>query len=208
MLFTNMTLTVTCSSEHVRSSLSSNAGCHLQTVVVMLSWPNSTMVQQMTQTHVSVQRCGGGCHGMGQGCTVLSTHQKEVSVMVSKCGVSVGKCEKECVVVSVEEHTECGCGCQVERGECEASGLHRFREELCTYECRDTGIKQECLEQGRTWTVDSCSCDCPASPGLCPNSWTWEEESCSCQLLQQEQEARVTSWTPEESMTWELVHRS
>ena len=63
---------------------------------------------------------------MGQGCAALATRQKEVainlpqkyinhqlrqrpcyrdfqvSVMVGKCGVSVGKCEKECATVTLE----------------------------------------------------------------------------------------------------------
>ena len=88
--------------------------------------------------------------------------------MVGKCGVSVGKCEKECATVTLEvrrsfrdiktkcdrlkkepkkirvaiilewtghhttmsiskEHTKCGCGCQLDRADCELDGLHRFK---------------------------------------------------------------------------------
>ena len=47
--------------------------------------------------------------------------------MVGKCGVSVGKCEKECATVTLEEHTKCGCGCQLDRVDCELDGLHRFK---------------------------------------------------------------------------------
>ena len=39
----------------------------------------------------------------------------------------MGKCEKECATVTLEEHTKCGCGCQIDRGQCETDGLHRFK---------------------------------------------------------------------------------
>merc|ERR1712088_944882 len=90
-----------------------------------------------------MMQCDGGCHRGSQGCIATATRTREVSVMVGKCGVSVGKCEKECATVTLEEHTKC--------------------------ECKDVEAKRSCLEQGRTWEEDSCTCGCPAlkssSPG-------------------------------------------
>jgi hypothetical protein len=134
----------------------------------------------MTPTHVSVLQCGGGCHRGSEGCLAVRTRRREVSVMVGRCGVSVGKCEKECAVVSVEEHTECGCGCQLDRGDCEASGLHKFKKELCACECRDTEAKRRCLEQGRTWAEASCTCGCPAVLS-CTSGSAYSPTTCMCE---------------------------
>ena len=38
-------------------------------------------------------RCEGGCHGH-HSCVPLSTEERRVSVMLGKCGLSVGKCDK------------------------------------------------------------------------------------------------------------------
>merc|ERR1719192_1003944 len=174
----------TCPARHISSALSSNARCRLHTTVVTLPWPNSTLVQQMTPTHVAVQRCAGGCHGVGQGCAALATRQKEVSVMVGKCGVSVGKCEKECATVTLEEHTKCDCGCHLDRLQCELDGLHKFRKELCQCECKDVEAKRSCLEQGRTWEEDSCTCGCPALKSCAPGS-VYSATTCMCEPEEQ-----------------------
>ena len=86
----------TCSRSQVKESLGHQASCSPRAVVMRLPWPNSTMVgggvQQMTPTHVAVMQCGGGCHRGSQGCIATATRTREVSVMVGKRGVSVGKC--------------------------------------------------------------------------------------------------------------------
>ena len=38
-------------------------------------------------------RCEGGCHGH-HSCVPLTTEERRVSVMLGKCGLSVGKCDK------------------------------------------------------------------------------------------------------------------
>jgi len=107
--------------------------------------------------------------------------------MVGKCGVSVGKCEKECATVTLEEHTKCGCGCQLDRVDCELDGLHRFKSELCQCECLDVAAKRSCLEQGRTWAESTCTCGCAAATQCLPG-WTWETGTCSCVELPKVQE--------------------
>merc|ERR1712079_697779 len=137
----------TCSRSQVKESLGHQASCSPRAVVMRLPWPNSTMVgggvQQMTPTHVTVMQCGGGCHRGSQGCIATATRTREESVIVGKCG-------KECATVTLEEHTKCGCGCQIDRGQCETDGLHRFKKELCQCEFKDVEAKRSCLEQGRT----------------------------------------------------------
>ena len=46
----------TCSSSHITEALRSDVSCHPVPVVVSLPWPNVTDVQQMTPTHITVQR--------------------------------------------------------------------------------------------------------------------------------------------------------
>ena len=144
----------------------------------------------MTPTHVEVLRCGGGCHRGSQDCLATSTRIREIEVMIGKCGVSVGKCEKECAVVSVEEDTECGCGCQTDRFECEAKGLHIFKPELCVCECRDSEVKRQCLQQGRTWQEESCQCGCNQEL-TCPDGSELFRTTCMCKHLIEEAVVKV-----------------
>ena len=173
-----------CSGGHIGKALKAQAKCEPRMVVIVLPWPNSTMVgggvQQMTPTHVAVMQCDGGCHRGSQGCIATATRTREVSVMVGKCGVSVGKCEKECATVTLEEHTKCGCGCQIDSRECELDGLHRFKEELCQCECKDVEAKRSCLQQGRTWEEDSCTCGCPAVLS-CTSGSVYSSTTCMCE---------------------------
>ena len=176
----------TCSRSQVKESLGHQASCSPRAVVMRLPWPNSTMVgggvQQMTPTHVTVMQCGGGCHRGSQGCIATATRTREVSVMVGKCGVSVGKCEKECATVTLEEHTKCGCGCHLDRLQCELDGLHKFKKELCQCECKDVEAKRSCLEQGRTWEEDSCTCGCPALKSCSPGN-VYSTVTCMCEPI-------------------------
>ena len=173
-----------CSGGHIGKALKAQAKCEPRLVVVALPWPNSTMVgggvQQMTPTHVALMQCDGGCHRGSQGCIATATRTREVSVMVGKCGVSVGKCEKECATVTLEEHTKCGCGCQLDRVDCELDGLHKFKEELCECECKDIEAKRSCLEQGRTWEENSCTCGCPALKSCAPGN-VYSATTCMCE---------------------------
>jgi len=173
-----------CSGGHIGKALKAQAKCEPRMVVMVLPWPNSTMVgggvQQMTPTHVAVMQCDGGCHRGSQGCIATATRTREVSVMVGKCGVSVGKCEKECASVTLEEHTKCGCGCQIDRGQCERDQLHRFKEELCQCECKDVEAKRSCLQQGRTWEEESCTCGCPALKS-CASGNVYSATTCMCE---------------------------
>ena len=173
-----------CSGGHIGKALKAQAKCEPRMVVVQLPWPNSTMVgggvQQMTPTHVALMQCDGGCHRDSQGCIATATRTREVSVMVGKCGVSVGKCEKECATVTLEEHTKCGCGCHLDRLQCEHDGLHKFKKELCQCECKDVEAKRSCLEQGRTWEEDSCTCGCPAVLS-CTSGSVYSFTTCMCE---------------------------
>ena len=159
-----------CRNKHIAEALRANVGCRLVETVVSLPWPNTTLVQQMTPTHISVSRCAGSCHGPGQTCLAREVAERRVEVMLGKCGVAVGTCDKECAVVTVLDHLSCGCDCQLRAEDCSAQQV--LRPEVCRCECRDQEGRRQCQEEGRAWSEDSCTCGCPLSlitqcgPGL------------------------------------------
>ena len=60
----------------------------------------------------------------GRGCVAQETRERRVAVMLGKCGLAVGRCDKECAHVTVVEHTACSCDCQLSSAQCDP-GTHR-----------------------------------------------------------------------------------
>jgi len=115
----------------------------------------------MTPTHVQVYRCGGGCStspGLTQ-CVAVLTRSRTIPVMLAKCGVKAGRCEKECASITVEEDASCECSCPQERRErCQASSQHQWREESCECHCVDYQGRRDCEQRGHHWLTDNCTC--------------------------------------------------
>merc|ERR1719300_307145 len=87
---------VTCTKEHISSSLRELSPCKPRDKVIAVSWPNHTSVDQVSPSHVTVLRCSGGCHTNYQACVASRKSQRQVAVMLGKCNQVVGgKCEKE-----------------------------------------------------------------------------------------------------------------
>ena len=61
----------------------------------------------MTPTHVVVQQCGGGCHRAGQACSPTLTRERRVPVMLARCGIQTGQCDKECAYISIQVAINC-----------------------------------------------------------------------------------------------------
>ena len=68
--------------------------------VIAVPWPNNTDIHQLSPSHVVVRRCSGGCHGSSF-CVAVMTRVRQVSVMMGKCPVGGGKCDKECATLQV-----------------------------------------------------------------------------------------------------------
>ena len=201
-----------CSNQHIGEALRANVGCRLVETVVELPWPNNTLVQQMTPTHILVSRCAGSCHGQGQTCLPTEQSKRKVEVMLGKCGVSVGTCEKECAVVEVVDHLSCGCDCQLSSSSCMAGQV--MRPEVCRCECVDQEARRQCQEEGRAWSEQSCSCGCPLSLiSNCHPGYHYDyNNSCSCvpsldsrttNLIRQEDKEVVVEL--ELFMGWEMI---
>ena len=59
----------------------------------------------------------------------------QVPVMLSRCGLVTGRCDKVCAVVEVEEDTHCECSCLPGIRE-NCSELHTFNSQTCSCDCR------------------------------------------------------------------------
>ena len=106
--------------------------------------------------------------------------QPKLEVIVVKCGLGAGRCDKECAHTTIEEHIECGWVCAMHREKYE-SATHRFRQEVC--ECRDYAAKQGCLDQGRSWSDQTCSCSFPVDH-TCTEGNRYDSINCLCTVEQ------------------------
>merc|ERR1711892_1494557 len=198
-----------CTSEHVKETLKSDKMCSPRPVIVQLPWPNNTDVQQMTPHHISLLQCDGGCHRNSRGCVASQTRVKRVPVMVAKCGIGSGKCEKECAEVTVEEHIACECACTLSEEICE-SDTHRYNSDMCTCECKDIIGKRECLDQGKAWNENSCNCECPAVLS-CSSGTEYSNNTCACEVVENITEMnkiddnRIPRSNNSSKITWEIV---
>jgi len=202
----------TCRSHHIRQALQENVMCKPSPTVVQLPLPNNTDVQQMTPTFVEILQCGGACHRANQECVATKTREKKIPVMLARCGISTGKCEKECASVTLQEHTECGCDCGPASEQSCPSGSHMFNRDTCQCTCADSLARQACLDTGRAWSEESCSCACAVSPGpACSVGLAWSPVTCTCapeQLIALETEERRERSGPglrETFLSWQMV---
>ena len=94
--------------------------------MVKVPWPTNSSYDQLTPSHVTVKRCSGGCHGGSASCVATATSKRkvrtlltkiltsletllQVAVLLARCPLGGGACDKECATVEVEdevgEHT-------------------------------------------------------------------------------------------------------
>ena len=101
---------------------------------------------------------------------------RKVPVILSKCGISSGTCDKECSTLEIEEHLDCSCSCSLEQSSCRLD--QELRADLCSCQCRDILGKQTCLDAGRIWDDSSCSCGC--SEQECAPGTQLQVSTCTC----------------------------
>ena len=148
-----------------------------------MPWPNNTDVHQLTPSHVVVKRCSGGCHNSDSTCVPRVTRVRHVSVMMGKCPVGGGKCDKECASLQVEDEIECECGCSKHvQMEClQRKDTHVFSQDSCQCQCKDQDTRRQCLETpGKVWDSSSCTCICQ-SHDTCHTGLKYNEDTCTCE---------------------------
>jgi len=169
---------VTCSREHVSQSLSALAPCKPRDKVLKVPWPSNSSYSQLTPSHVVVRRCSGGCHGGLTSCVPTKTDKRKVSVLLARCPLGGGSCQKECATLEVEDELACGCGCRLDPSSCRPED-QEWREETCNCQCKDKAAITSCLQGGRAWDHQTCRCLCPPSDP-CPEDHNQDPVTCSC----------------------------
>ena len=171
---------MTCSKNHISSSLSELSPCEPREKVISVAWPNFTSVDQVSPSHVTVLRCSGGCHTDHRSCVASRTKNRKVAVMLGKCNkVNGGRCEKVCTTLEVEDETECECGCRRKMDEC--TEYQEWKSETCECECKNRKAKRECLESGhnKVWDTSKCACVCSYEI-KCPHG-KLDNATCQCE---------------------------
>ena len=143
----------------------------------------------LAPTHLQVRRCGGSCshsHSL-HSCLPTKVSQLEVEVMLSPVVAGVaGVQQSVCGRVTVEQHEECGCGCETTPAHCNSN--QTFLPLECRCSCTNREARLSCISAGRHWDPSLCLCLCPGRPyPTCPNGYIYDYlETCACTHTQLE----------------------
>ena len=133
---------------------------------------------QMTPSHVTVTRCRGSClSNPAYSCRASSSRRRAVEVMMVRGGFRTGLLETVCSSVEVVEETECECGCEVRREDCDPL-LHLYSDQSCSCSCR----QQAGCGPRQRWDWRGCRCVCREdSWTLCSTGYLFDsQDSCQC----------------------------
>jgi len=190
-----------CSRAHIEQALGGISSCTPREVVVQLPWPNNTDIQQMTPSHVLLKQCTGGCTLLEPSCLPSKTSTKKIPVLVAKCGINQGICDKECATIELEEHIECKCACALTPRDC--SEEQQFVRSECGCKCTNVHERHACMTSSRTWNETTCSCSCPRR--LCGPNMAWDEQNCTCRSLENIATRTILNMTNTELMSLEVM---
>merc|ERR1719483_253358 len=184
--------------------------------VVKLNIPGNGSFTQMTPQFVESKLCGGGCHTPSHSCVSTKKASRQISVILSQCGLSItGLCAKSCATITIEEDTSCQCDCLHEQKAC-ANTKHSFNSQTCSCQCQEEEEYNLCRDQGRLWDNEECLCRCPfemVKP--CSTGFTYDFTStCTCipeeenhitKLLTDERVVRSESFDTDDKKNIELI---
>ena len=185
--------TSNCSVSERSKLLSSGVQCNTRSVMldlrklilssnVSLGVPMEEVVQ-VVPDNIPVERCLGGCHLPAHSCHPIQVRQRQVEVMLVLARWPQGELQVVCDSIQVEDHLTCGCGCEVKPEDC--SKRHFYQETTCRCLCRHTEERSTCIESGRTWDQNTCTCTCPRHTWTsCSTGYVFDySSSCSCVLI-------------------------
>lgn len=168
-----------CPNDHMSEAVTSSYYCQPIQKILKLNMPQNISFTQMSPSHISVNQCGGGCHNTDHSCVSISKIFKTIPVILSRCGLSSGRCTKVCAIATVTEDTRCQCQCP--KSDCDPS-LHFHNDHTCQCQCKQEKEHILCREQERFWDHKTCKCMCPPhSVRPCSTGLVFDFEStCSC----------------------------
>ena len=182
-----------CSATHRNAILSSVVKCSTSPVMLdlrhLILASNSSLgvpveeVVQVVPDTVAVSRCKGGCNLPAHSCHPTQVVERQVEVMLVLARWPHGEHQVVCSSIQVEDHLACGCGCEVKPNHC--SQRHYYQETTCRCLCRHTEERAVCIESGRTWDHNTCTCTCPRHTWTsCSTGYVFDySSSCSCVLI-------------------------
>jgi len=127
---------------------------------------------------VRIERCGGCCHHDLLECQPTHVEMKRMKVIQTTYQSSRRDVVGE-MIVEVEKHTSCACGCKIKADHCNVKQY--YQPSLCRCECMDKNEESLCKTRpyDRFWDPDQCQCRCKNEIN-CSTGMTFNSESCSC----------------------------
>ncbi|XP_069697380.1 vascular endothelial growth factor A-like isoform X2 [Periplaneta americana] len=120
---------------------------------------------------IKVKRCSGTC-SKGITCQPKKKKMKVVSVH------RYDKGKRSCGEVSIEEHEECYCDCEIMESHCGEN--KKYNRDSCACECINMEEKSDCEMKGdKYWNDDECKCQC-RNTEECSIGFDWNDKECKC----------------------------
>jgi len=172
-----------CHSEIQGQIFSSLTECRPRPTLVDLRpyVANYSHVIQVIPDHLTLDTCGGSCYTPSHKCRPLVSTTRPVQVMMVLDKWPHGEHQTVCTTLQLEVHHQCQCGCHLKPDQCHPQ-LQYYHRPSCRCICSDFAARASCINDGKVWDPDTCSCQCPShSWQLCSTGYMFDYVStCSC----------------------------
>jgi len=127
---------------------------------------------------VRIERCGGCCNHDLLECQPRDIEKKKMRLIQTTFHGANYEHVGE-VVVEVEKHKSCQCGCKIKAHHC--NDRQYYVSNLCRCECRDKNQEAICKRRpyDRFWDPDRCECRCK-NELECSTNLQFDPSTCSC----------------------------
>ncbi|CAG0882034.1 unnamed protein product [Cyprideis torosa] len=150
------------------------AGCEPESQTVELDLPKNLSVYYYP-TCTRVERCGGCCNHDLLECQPTETEELNMMIMVIP---SSPHASPDTMIMKVEAHKKCRCGCRTRPEHCNANQVYQSDSCLCV--CRDRDAQRKCqADPQRLWVPDECRCPCREEM-TCTTGSYFDHNLCRC----------------------------
>nr|CAH0108050.1 unnamed protein product [Daphnia galeata] len=146
--FNPVEIATTCDLKKI-AAVNRNALCKPRPYIVALTKPEGFVM--IEPSFVEVMRCEHGkCSTqLAHHCLPLEKQLKKVSVLAFN-----QKNRLTCLVMQVEEHASCKCGCLITEKHCQKHQI--YSKTNCRCECPNQSEAHACEQNGFNWSLSSC----------------------------------------------------